>query len=1155
MCLGAMATTVLGQGNTKANRINAGPILPTACNPATGDVFYLTVPPIGPYFCASTNVWVAIVRSTTGGAVGLPPFTASVTNQTSVTDTAAQHSQGTKAIAACFDSSTGVAVDCSWSRNSSGDITFTFSPAWSGVIQITGYDNSYISAVTNGGTVSIPASTHGMGTLPEVFCFDVGTNIAVKCQWTRTVTGDVTLTFNPPWTGTVQITGLNVLPYTTTFTNQTSVSLSAGTHGQGTTPDLACFDTFGMETNCSWLRDVSGNLTASLNPSSSGVLEVVGGSFGPSVGGTGGVQLSPVASPVCDALHEGAFYYSTGTPGVFQVCSRLTNGSYGLRPVVFSDTGGAGTPGGASGTIQYNNAGSFGGFTVSGDGTLNSSTGALSVTKVHGTSVPVNSAADQVLGTTASATGSWFAVPNCQDSSGNHLNYNTSTHVFSCGTSSINLTGDVTSTGATTTVVKVNGASVPASASVLGTNSSSQPISQTGQAVNSLQYPNLRFVVGGANPTPASVYTNLCATAVGSGYGTCEIYDYTLPHSLNTVPWCVGSNCKIIVKFHFGPGVLTLCDSSNDPDGNACTPSTFVFATGTQGGIFGVGTSLSAGDTGTIIRAGASMTSASSAVIIWGSNTTTFDSFGAQIRDLQVDCNNVSGLSGIKNTSTQEASLLDTFVIKNCSANGIWQSSVKANNSQIRNGYVVFGTGLTSKSIGILLANAAASRPIYGVTVDNPNKGTTIATTSASYSAASSVGTITGLSYSQTTFGINGGPNSSPTYILIGSVGTGWNGVWRIVSNTGCSAGTCTGMTVQLASSPGNFSNVGTLSLVPTYGVVACAGAACSNYGGDTSGTPYGDTAAIDGIHVEHVGEALYVTSTSALAVNVRQLTCTSNIYDCVHIDNQATTRSVLLLEVAAGGAPNAIVDGITGRTTSQQYIGRYETGTPAATTSALVEMAVPYVGVELATPTSAQCVAGSTDCLYPDSSAHRWMMINNGGTAAQVVASGADINTSDQVTGLNGASITGMTGILTLTSGTPSPAAAGTDFTLGAVNFFYCSGGASSATTIFIPNTNTNGVCSGTSAGAKIPLMAGHVIANLRVRSSAAGANASSGAVTLLVNAGTSTTLTCTVGTGTTCVDTTHTYTTGAGDALYVQITTQSSETLANISVSYEIR
>lgn len=42
--------------------------------------------------------------------------------------------------------------------------------------------------------------------------------------------------------------------------------------------------------------------------------------------------------------------------------------------------------GGSSGQVQYNNSGSLGGFTVGGDGTLNTGTGALTVTKTNGTS-------------------------------------------------------------------------------------------------------------------------------------------------------------------------------------------------------------------------------------------------------------------------------------------------------------------------------------------------------------------------------------------------------------------------------------------------------------------------------------------------------------------------------------------------------------------------------------------------------------------------------------------------------------------------------------------------------------------------------------------------------------------------------------------------
>jgi hypothetical protein len=64
-------------------------------------------------------------------------------------------------------------------------------------------------------------------------------------------------------------------------------------------------------------------------------------------------------------------------------------------------------------------------------GDLGGSYPAPVVAQVHGTSVPVNAAADQVLGTSASGTGQWDSLPNCGP--GSALQYSTSTHTFSCG--------------------------------------------------------------------------------------------------------------------------------------------------------------------------------------------------------------------------------------------------------------------------------------------------------------------------------------------------------------------------------------------------------------------------------------------------------------------------------------------------------------------------------------------------------------------------------------------------------------------------------------------------------------------------------------------------------------------------------------------------
>ena len=65
-------------------------------------------------------------------------------------------------------------------------------------------------------------------------------------------------------------------------------------------------------------------------------------------------------------------------------------------------------------------------------------------TNINGTTVPTNGAANQIILTTASATGAWASLPACTDTGGNHLNYNTTLHSFTCGTSSSGGAGGTT---------------------------------------------------------------------------------------------------------------------------------------------------------------------------------------------------------------------------------------------------------------------------------------------------------------------------------------------------------------------------------------------------------------------------------------------------------------------------------------------------------------------------------------------------------------------------------------------------------------------------------------------------------------------------------------------------------------------------------------
>jgi len=104
-----------------------------------------------------------------------------------------------------------------------------------------------------------------------------------------------------------------------------------------------------------------------------------------------------------------------------------TDGAGGMTCTTFT--------GALTGNVTGNVSGTAASITGNLTGDTTSVGMATTTVKLNGTTVPTNAAADTFLGTTASAVAAWAVMPNCTDATGNHVNYTTATHLFSCGTS------------------------------------------------------------------------------------------------------------------------------------------------------------------------------------------------------------------------------------------------------------------------------------------------------------------------------------------------------------------------------------------------------------------------------------------------------------------------------------------------------------------------------------------------------------------------------------------------------------------------------------------------------------------------------------------------------------------------------------------------
>jgi YVTN family beta-propeller protein len=185
---------------------------------------------------------------------------------------------------------------------------------------------------------------------------------------------------------------------------------------------------------------------------------------------------------------------------------------------------GGGTPGGTSGELQYNNAGAFGGVpAVNGDGTLNTSTGALAVTKTGG--APFGPLATQATPCTVAqgctnSTTATGALVNLGGRPGDLMPY---AYVANFGTSTVSVISTATNTVAATVTVGPNPLEVAVTPNGLyayATNYTSGTVSVISTATNTV----VATITVGTNPQDVAVTPNgLYAYVANNGTGTVSV--------------------------------------------------------------------------------------------------------------------------------------------------------------------------------------------------------------------------------------------------------------------------------------------------------------------------------------------------------------------------------------------------------------------------------------------------------------------------------------------------------------------------------------------------------------------------------------------------------------------------------------------------------
>jgi len=274
---------------------------------------------------------------------------------------------------------------------------------------------------------------------------------------------------------------------------------------------------------------------------------------------------------------------------------------------------------------------------LTGDTTTAAGSAVTTTARVNGTSVPVNSSSDQTIVTTAPATASWASLPNCLDSSGQHLNYNVSTHAFSCGT-----------TGASI-------GSVPFSALSSATNTSAAMLVGSGASLAPTGTGTLTANAYSGQIADANLPSDAVRTGAGATFGAYS-YDFS---AASTRPLQVGTISGLpatcaVGQLYFATNAtagqqIYECSSSNNwtqqlNSGTGSSPAFSALTGGTNSTaamLVGTGASLAPSGSGTITANGYSGTlSASNMPAFTGGDATS--SSGSTALTL----NSVNGSSG-----------------------------------------------------------------------------------------------------------------------------------------------------------------------------------------------------------------------------------------------------------------------------------------------------------------------------------------------------------------------------------------------------------------------------------------------------------------------------------------------------------------------------